>query len=64
MIEVNKMSDRYVVEKERQKGGLDYQVVLSGYRFNRNIICFCYYEHEAQLIADALSAQYKKGSDE
>ena len=54
------MSDRYVVERERQVNGMDYQVVTLGFRGSRNVICFCYYEHEAQLIADALNAQDKK----
>ena len=54
------MSDRYFVEKERQVNGMDYQVVTIRFRSCRSVICFCYHEFEAQLIANALNAQGRK----
>lgn len=53
---------KYIVEKDRQDNGMDYQVVRkNGRRDFRDVICACYYESDSKLIVDALNGQDRKG---
>ena len=55
------MNYQYIVEKDRQPNGMDYQVVSKNDRRGfREVICACYYEHEAQMIAEALNNKQVK----